>query len=287
MEALEEVTWPKPLEELLSGAFASYVTANPWVGALEISPKSVVREMVENAMTFTELVSRYDVGRSEGVVLRYLTDAYRAMRQIIPDSAMTEEVESIIEWLGALIRAVDSSLLDEWEALAEGRESSPDSQTVGVELAFGADEDGRLAFSANPHAMRTAVRTALFHRVELMSRDAVEALAREDADSGWDEARWDDALARYWAEYDWIGIDQAARSASMCLIEEHPSAADLAAAGDEDAAGRVASTRFWLVTQTLADPRGDGDWRITALVDVDESDRIGAVALKILDVGPR
>lgn len=287
MEALEEVSWPRPLEELLSGAFASYVKANPWVGALELSPKSVVREMVENAMTFTELVSRYDLGRSEGVILRYLSDAYRAMRQIIPDSAMTQEVQAIIEWLHALIRAVDSSLLDEWEALAEGREMTPDSQTVGTELAFGANEDGTVAFSANLHALRTTVRKALFHRVELMSRDAVEALAREDSDSAWDEARWDDALARYWAEYDWIGIDQAARSASMCVINEEPNAVDLAAAGDEEAAEHAAPGRFWLATQTLADPQGDGDWRITALVDLDESDRRHALALRLLDVGPR
>ena len=281
MDALEEVTWPKPLAELLEGAFASYVSANPWVGSLEISPKSVVREMVENAMTFTELVSRYDVGRSEGVVLRYLSDAYRAMRQIIPESAMTEEVEAIITWLGALIRAVDSSLLDEWEALAQGRAMTADSETSGVELAFGADEDGHLAFTANLHALRTAVRRALFHRVELMSRDAVAALGREDADSEWDESRWDAVLERYWAEYDWIGIDQQARSAALCRIEEDPSRADLAAAGAEG------EGRYWLATQTLADPKGDGDWRILALVDLEESDRRGGVALRILDVGPR
>ncbi|WP_115727632.1 DEAD/DEAH box helicase [Actinomyces culturomici] len=284
IEALEEVTWPRPLAELLESAFTTYVKANPWVGDLEISPKSVVREMVENAMTFTELVSRYDIGRSEGVVLRYLTDAYRAMRQVIPDSAMTPEVESIIEWLGALIRAVDSSLLDEWEALAEGREMSADAQTVGSELAYGADEDGTVSFTANLHALRTAVRTALFHRVELMSRDAVAALGREDGASGWDESKWDEALGRYWAEYDWIGIDQAARSASLCALDESPSQADLDAAGaDVDAA----SGRYWLATQTLLDPNGDGDWRITALVDLAESDRRGSVDLRILAVGPR
>lgn len=284
MEALEEVTWPRPLAELLESAFATYVKANPWVGSLEISPKSVVREMVENAMTFTELVSRYDIGRSEGVILRYLTDAYRAMRQIIPEPAMTGDVEAIISWLGALIRAVDSSLLDEWEALAQGRRLGADSGTSGVELAFGADEDGTVSFTANPHALRTAVRKALFHRVELMSRDAVELLGREDAASGWDEARWDGVLARYWAEYDWIGIDQQARSASLCLIEEDPSTADLLAAGAEntDEGGR-----YWLVTQTLLDPRGDGDWRICALVDLDRSDQQGRVALRILEVGPR
>ena len=151
MEALEEVTWPRPLAELLEGAFRTYVAANPWVGALEISPKSVVREMVENAMTFTELVSRYDVGRSEGVVLRYLTDAYRALRQIVPESMQTDEVRSIVEWLAALIRAVDSSLLDEWEALSQGRswdQAGDADASAGAELAFGADEDGTVAFSA-------------------------------------------------------------------------------------------------------------------------------------------
>lgn len=287
MEALEEVMWPQPLRELLDGAFATYVKANPWVGDLEISPKSVVREMVENAMTFTELVSRYDVGRSEGVVLRYLTDAYRAMRQIIPDWAMTEEVVAIIDWLGTLIRAVDSSLLDEWEALAEGREISADADAVGIELAFGADEDGTVAFSANRHAFRTAIRSALFHRVELMSRDDVEALGREDAASGWDADRWDQALAKYWAEYDWIGIDQAARSASLCVIDESPSAVDVAAAGAPEEQVERPEGSWWLVTQTLADPDGDGDWRIVALVDVEGSDRRGGVDLVILDVAPR
>lgn len=282
-EALEEITWPRPLAELLEAAFVTYVKANPWVGSLELSPKSVVREMVENAMTFTELISRYDIGRSEGVILRYLTDAYRTMRQIIPESVMNTDLEAIISWLGTLIRAVDSSLLDEWEALAQGRQLGSHCDTSGVELPFGANEDGKVSFSANPHALRTAVRKALFHRVELMSRDAVELLAREDASSGWDEARWNHVLARYWAEYDWIGIDQQARSAHLCHIEEDPSSADLLAAG---AAHVDEGGHYWLVTQTLLDPHGDGDWRISALIDLEQSDRQGRVALQILDVGP-
>ncbi len=282
MEALESVTWPMPLAHLLESAFATYVKANPWIGNLEISPKSVVREMVENAMTFTELVSRYDVGRSEGVLLRYLTDAYRGMKQIIPDDAMTDEVEAIIDWLACLIRAVDSSLLDEWEALAEGKASNSATQTVGNEVAFGADEDGTIAFTTNKHAFRTAVRKAMFHRVELMSRDAVEALAREDADSGWDEERWDHVLERYWAEYDWIGIDQEARSASLCELNEHPSPADLEVAGAEADGDHT----YWLATQTLLDPNGDGDWHLVALIDLVESDRQGGVALTLLSVGP-
>ncbi len=307
MAALEEVTWPRPLEELLEPAFATYVRSNPWVGDLEISPKSVVREMVENAMTFTELVSRYDVGRSEGVVLRYLTDAYRALRQVVPEEAMTEEVRAIISWLAGLIRAVDSSLLDEWEALSSGRVEEARSAdeggsggASGAELAFGADEDGTVSFSANRHAFRTAIRTAVFRRVELMSRDNVAALARLDGPSGWDEERWDRALARYWAEHDWIGIDQRARSASLCRIVEAPERTEMLAVGVpeavveavEDAAERADGAAggtgpFWLVEQTLLDPDDNLDWRLVALVDVAGSDRTGAVVLRMVDLSPR
>ena len=165
MAALEEVTWPRPLADLLGDAFAVYLHANPWIEDQEISPKSVVREMIENALTFTGIVGRYDVGRSEGIVLRYLTDAYRALRQIVPDELMTDELRSIIAWLSALIRAVDSSLLDEWEAMSTGQALSPASEgdgTEGAELAFGAREDGTVPFSANRHAFRTAIRGALF-----------------------------------------------------------------------------------------------------------------------------
>ncbi len=289
MEALESVTWPKPLEELLDAAFTTYVAANPWVGGLELSPKSVVREMVENAMTFTELVSRYDIGRSEGVVLRYLTDAYRSLRQIVPDELMTEDVDAIAEWLGALVRAVDSSLLDEWEALAEGRELTQDDAAVGTELAFGADEDGNVAFSANKHVFRTAIRKDLFHRVELMSRDDVEGLARLDGTSGWGEDRWDHVLERYWAEHDWIGIDQSARSASLCVIDESPDRSTILASGGSDDTADKAQDQpgaYWLATQTILDPAENLDWRIAALVDVTASDRAGAVDLKVLAVGP-
>ncbi len=136
MELLEEVTWPKPLVELLEPAFETYrAGGHPWVSETPLSPKSVVRDMVEKSMTFAELVSHYGLARSEGgLVLRYLADAYRALRQTVPDSARTEELEDLTEWLGELIRQVDSSLLDEWEQLANPGVESDDQQ-----LAFGAD----------------------------------------------------------------------------------------------------------------------------------------------------
>ena len=224
MAALEEVTWPRPLADLLGDAFAVYLHANPWIEDQEISPKSVVREMIENALTFTGIVGRYDVGRSEGIVLRYLTDAYRALRQIVPDELMTDELRSIIAWLSALIRAVDSSLLDEWEAMSTGQAlpASDGDGTQGAELAFGAREDGTVPFSANRHAFRTAIRGALFERVEAMSRDNVEALARLDEASRtpvvapWGEDEWDDVLERYWGGARVGSVSTSVRAPCRC-----------------------------------------------------------------------
>ena len=317
MAALEEISWPKPLEELLSPAFSVYARSNPWVGDLELSPKSVIREMIENAMTFTELISRYDVGRSEGVILRYLSDAYRMMRQVIPEEIMTEELESMISWLADLIRSVDSSLLDEWEAMMNGEElveAEGGPSAVGAERAFGADESGVVAFTANRHAFRNAVRRTLFSFVELMSRDDVDGLERASAQAAdndglfaaaapWTGDDWDHALERYWAEHDWIDINQGARSQALCTLEEQISGEDilalmpfsardnvnqrsrfeaLARAVDEAPAGSV-----WLATQTITDPEGNMDWRIAALVDLGASDKEKRVVLTVLTVDAR
>src|SRR3712207_4506147 len=119
MELLEEVSYPKPLEELLGHAFDVYRQSNPWAADAHLSPKSVVREMWERAFTFREFVNTYGLTRSEGAVLRYLSDAFKALRSGVPAAARTEEVTDLVEWLGELVRQVDSSLLDEWEALTD------------------------------------------------------------------------------------------------------------------------------------------------------------------------
>lgn len=290
MEALESVTWPQPLAELLEPAFSMFASSNPWVDEHELSPKSVVRLMVENAMTFSDLISRYDVARSEGVILRYLSDAYRALRQIVPDRFREGEVDEIIDWLGELIRAVDSSLLDEWASL-----SSPDSpaeeEEPAAEVAFGADEDGVVRFSANTHAFYQAVRQAIFARVDRFALDDLDGLvAFHDSDGlePWDAARWDAVLARFWAEYDWCGAGPEAKSKARFSFVPNATVEDFVGAGLSDAVIRANEgvADPLLVTYVFEDPDADGDWRLIALVDVDESNRDNAVVLRLLKVGP-
>lgn len=273
MEALEDVTWPMPLAELLQAALREYAHTNPWVLEHELSPKSVVREMVEHAMTFSDLIARYQLGRSEGVVLRYLSDAFQALRQVVPDSARTEEVTAITTWLGALVRSVDSSLLDEWAAL---HDAVAHDDTAPPELAYGADDDGVVAFSRNRHAFRVAVRNAVFRRVELLARESWAGLEALDGHLGWDAHRWQVETAPYWAEYDWLGTGTDARA--LLDILESPTAADWA----DSHLAVPAGPGDWLVRQRLDDPDRNGDWTLDARIDVAASDRAGAVVIGAL-----
>ena len=147
-----------------------------------------------------------------------------------------------------------------------------------------------MAFTRNLHAFRVAVRKELFRRVELMARDDVEGLARLDAASGWGERRWDEALGRYWEEYDWLGTDQAARAVALAPLDEQPDDSALAAVGVSERLREAlerSGRKVWLATQVLEDPEGDHDWRLVALVDLTASDEAEQVVLRLLSVGPQ
>jgi superfamily II RNA helicase len=258
MALLEDITWPKPLEELLSAAFATYRQSQPWIGDFELSPKSVVRDLVERAMTFADYVGHYGLARSEGVVLRYLSDAYRALRQTVPDDLKTEPVRDLIDWLGEVVRQVDSSLLDEWLA-----------ELTGTTLPGGEHEvrpPGPTSVLDNPRAFRVMVRNALFRRVLLASRRDWAALGELDSESGFDAEAWAAALEPYFAEHDEIGTGAHARGPALLLVEEGPER--------------------WTVSQILDDPAGDHDWRITAEVDLAESATQGLAVLRVVAVNP-
>jgi superfamily II RNA helicase len=254
MELLEHVTHPKPLEELLEAAYQTYKRGHPWVADHELSPKSVVRDMYERAMTFTEYVSYYQLARSEGLVLRYLADAYRALRQTVPEEARTEELTDLLEWLGELVRQVDSSLIDEWERLTSG-------ETPSLEV-----EARPASVTRNNRAFRVLVRNALFRRVELAALRYYHELGELDAASGWDAEAWAAAMEPYFEEYESIGTGPDARGPALLKIDVEP--------------GR------WLVRQTFDDPSGDRDWGISAVVDLEASDEAGVAVLEVTAVGP-
>lgn len=266
MALLDEVTWPKPLADLLEPVFETYRQSHPWLPLDALDPKSIVRDMYEQGMGFTDFVGRYKIARSEGLVLRYLSDAYRTLRQTVPAAHRPPELEDLIEWLGETVRQTDSSLLDEWEAL-----SDPDHVPRTL---LDATAPPPRPLSQQERAFRVMIRNAMWRRVELVARDDVPALAAlEETDAArLDPPRevvmtreaWDEAIEDYFTEHKTLGTSGDARGPDLFFIERSV----LEGGG-----------RSWSVRQTLADPAGHHDWVIEAEVDVDASDELGELVL--------
>jgi superfamily II RNA helicase len=254
MDLLESVSYPKPQADLLEAAYNMYRRGHPWVADYELAPKSVVRDMYERAMTFTEYVSFYGLSRSEGLVLRYLADAYKALKQTVPDEAKTEELIDLIEWLGELVRQVDSSLLDEWEQLRDPSGALAEAAPVRPQAVTG-----------NPRAFRVLVRNALFRRVELAALGRYAELGELDAEAGWDAAAWEAAVEPYFEVHDEIGTGADARGLALLIIDE--------------------GADRWRVRQIFDDPAGHHDWGISAEVDLAASAEAGEAVLRVTEVG--
>ena len=255
MERLTEVTYPKPLAELLNAAYETYKVGHPWVADHELAPKSVVRDLYEQAMTFADFVQHYQLARSEGIVLRYLAGAYKALLQTVPSEAKSEELQDLIAWLGELVRQVDSSLLDEWEQLTNPAEPVP---------ADGEIESAPAAVTSNKRAFRVLVRNALFRRVELAARWRYDDLGELDSGDGWHSQRWAEAMHGYYDEHNALLTGADARGPTLLIVDERP--------------GR------WHVRQIFDDPAGNHDWGVSAEVDLAESDELGRAAVHVTAV---
>ena len=261
MERLEEVTYPKPLEELLEPAFEQYCEQVPWARDFALSPKSVLRDMVETASDFKTYVGRYNIARSEGTFLRYLSEAYRALDRTVPLDKRDERLSDIISWLGFVVRSVDSSLVDEWAASGElGAEAAPPSDIAEVV------HDRR--------AVTLLVRNALFARVRLAAHRRANELGRLDGEWGWREAAWRQALERFYDEHEEILLDADARSTAYLDIDESDERTPA------DQGGHV-----WHVHQVFHDSDADHDFGIWADVDLDATQDEGGAVFKNYRVG--
>ncbi|RMH73546.1 MAG: DUF3516 domain-containing protein [Actinomyces sp.] len=238
MAELAEVTWPRPEAEFIEPAFAVFARHHPWVGRDHPRPKSVARDMWEHADTFNQFIARYGLKRSEGLVLRYLSEVYKTLVQTVPVDASTEAIDDVVAWLATVIRQVDSSLLDEWERLR-----NPDPVAAPA-AAPPAPAD----LTADRRGFTVLVRNELFRWVELLARRDHAGLAERlggtpDADT------LADLMAPYWADHATIAIDAGAR---------RPDLVDV----DLDR-GRA--------RQTLVDPEGWLEWVLEATLDLEAS----------------
>jgi hypothetical protein len=196
------------------------------------------------------------------VLLRYLTDAYKAFVQTVPESAKTTDLYDVSDWLGLTVRSIDASLLAEWEELT----ALSDPSVVPVERE---EEDELFDITRDERGFTTMVRNAVWKLVRFLAFQqygrVVEALTEADAQNGWTEDRLREVLAPYWAEYEAIEIGPDARSSTHLQIER--------------------SEREWRLTQILLDPKGDRGWHLRLRVDLAASRDAGEPRLGLLSIG--
>ena len=256
MERAQEVTYPKPLEDLLSAAFAEYCEKVPWASDYCLRPKSVLRDMVETASDFKTYIGRYKIARSEGTLLRYLSDAYRVLDRTVPAEKRDERLDDIVTWLRLVVRTTDSSLVDEWEGAG-----TEDGATVAAPSVDEVVHDRR--------GLTLLVRNALFARVRLAALGKVEELGDLDADWGYRSVVWQQALDAFHAEHEQILLDADARSSAYLDIDEKDEKTD----------------HVWHVHQVFRDSDDDHDFGIWGDVDLDATQDEGAVVFKTYRVG--
>ena len=256
-ERLQDVTYPKPLEDLLDTAFATYCAEVPWANDYELSPKSVLRDMLEGANDFKGYIQKLNIARSEGILLRYLAEAFRSLDRTVPVAKRNEQLEDIISWLGFMVRSVDSSLVDEWEAAG-------DPAALDMAPPSAADQ-----VVADRRGVTLLVRNALIRRVTLAARERYDQLGELDSDFGMTATRWERALDAYHEQHEEILTDADARSSAMLSIDE----------ADEQGA------HVWHVHQIFADEDGDHDFGIMADLDLDATQEEGEAVFKNYRVG--
>lgn len=257
LERIQDVTYPKPLEELLDAAFAEYCAKVPWAADYALSPKSVLRDMLESASDFKGYIQKLGIARSEGILLRYLAEAFRSLDRTVPLDKRNEQLEDIISWLGLMVRSIDSSLVDEWAAAG-------DAAALDVAPPTAAD-----AVVADRRGMTLLVRNALFRRVQLAAAQRAEELGELDSAWGMGEPRWRRVLDEFFDEHDELLLDADARSTAYFAIDERDEQSD----------------HVWHVHQIFHDADGDNDFGIMADVDLDATQEESEVVFKNYRVG--
>ena len=201
--------------------------------------------MIETASDFKGYIQRCGIARSEGLLLRYLSDAYRVLDRTVPPEKLNDRLEEIVSWLGFVVRTVDSSLVDEWARAGEATDGA------GIDLAP-PEADGHELVVADRRAVTLLVRNALFRRVRLAAEERCEELGALDGEWGWREQRWARALNAFFEAHDEILLDADARSWEYLTIDD----------ADE------MSQKVWHVRQMFKDADGDRDFGIAADVDL-------------------
>ena len=255
---LEKVEYVKPHAEFIYGTFNEFARLHPWVSRESIRPKSIARDMFEQYLSFTEYVREYSLERGEGLLLRYLSEVYRALVQTVPTHIKTDEVFELELYFGAMIRAVDSSLIDEWERLKQG-----DVRPTRIELTEELDKND---VTKDGRAFTVLVRNATFALVRYLSfRNHEGVLTGLEPSTEWTVRSLDETMAPFWVEHNQLLTTPKARSTEHFTIEK--------------------SEHAWRVKQVMLDDHENHDWYLDANIDLETARKAGQPIIKLLYIG--
>ena len=280
MAKLEEVEHPKPLREFLYETFNTFAAAHPWVEQENVRPKSIAREMFERYMSFADYVREYGLERSEGLLLRHLMQAWKVLAQTVPDAAKTPEVVEMEDYFRELIRAIDSSLIDEWERL-----KNPE-----FVAAAATDKPARPAsfdVTRDAPAFRRLVRIAVLGFLQdAAARDWENAAARVEAspppvaggvDPGLpslaESRRIEKDFAAYFDARSRFRLDPEGRSAKHTHFSE-------------DEGLETENGKTWAIAQVLVDLEDQNDWEARFTLSLADSRAQNRPVLRFVSVGP-
>ncbi|MFO0712748.1 MAG: DUF3516 domain-containing protein [Sandaracinus sp.] len=279
MAELEKVENPKPRLELLVTELDAFAKKHPWVSDKDLLPKSIARDMFERGLSFSEYVREYGLERAEGLLLRYLSEAYKGLKQTVPEEAKTDDVLDLEDWLRTVVRSVDSSLLDEWERLAQFQTGGGGTS---LELARPTDEipeDREVDLTENPRAFGVMVRNAAFRFVERLARkrfgEAARLLSPEDG-VAIDPATLEADLAPYFEEHGRIRTDGPARAPMHTKLEKR------FAGHEKDARGLAVTVT--LLADASEGEHGETAWAVELFVAYARSRK--EIALELVRIGP-
>ena len=269
MEELEKCEYPKPNREFVYATFNAFADRHPWVGQENIRPKSIAREMFESFRSFSDYIRDYELQRAEGVLLRYLNRVYKVLSQTVPDAAKNDIVHDMEIYLGAMIRQIDSSLLDEWEKL---RDPSYQVATTPEIRPPGAEEAAR-DITRDTKAFTAAIRNRIFAFLRgLVIGDFETALthlatALDAEDQAWSAARFEQVLNAYQVDHQFICLDPNARNLRHTYITP------------------AEDKKSWRVQQMLVDPEENNDWVAEFSVNLAASRQSGEPCLQLRRLG--
>jgi len=293
MERLEEIGPPQPPQALVDffhGAFHRFRGDHPWVGGRDIRTKLIGREMLLDYLGFGDFVKRYHLERSEGVLLRYLSQLYKTLKQSVPEAVRTEAVFDALGFFRALLERTDTSLLEEWEELLH-----PELRRERELEHEAAEALWIRELVADPKAFGARVRAEMHLLVRTLAARDWEAAAEsvrgglpagcegggggegegegggegdgEGAGASWDAERFEREMAPFFAEYGELLFTPEARRHQFTHVQR---------TGD----------RTWEVRQTLLDPQGDNLWAIAGDVDLRDPHALEGPLVRLHGIGP-